>query len=203
MTVIEITDNLQSHFIQAVVLLCMLNSVHDDLMIHDFDQDSHNINMSKKCLLKRKFLDFFALICVTKKNDDSVSATCMKKDALQETVLWIVSNFEVDERILNQLRKLMNTLNSIKSEDMILSVSITEHRLIVELISLFSSSHCIWWRSWDFSQNYKTWHDKDLILSKESSWCQRYFRWVYFSCWITYHRIFHVNIYFSAISEMI
>lgn len=67
MTVIEITDNLQSHFIQAVVLFRMLNSVRDDLIIHDLDQDSHNIDMSRKYLLKQKFLDFFALICVTKK----------------------------------------------------------------------------------------------------------------------------------------
>ncbi len=87
MTVIEITDNLRSHFIQAVVLLRMMNSVRDDLMIYNLDQDSHNIDMSREHLLKRKFLDFFALICVTKKNDDSVSATCMKKDASQETVL--------------------------------------------------------------------------------------------------------------------
>ncbi len=143
MTVIEIIDNLRSHFIQAVVLLCMLNSVRNDLMIHDLDQDSHNIDISREHLFKRKFLDFFALICVTKKNDDSISATCMKKDASQETVLRIVSNFEVGERILNQLRELLNTLNSIESEDTILSVSITEHRLIVELISLFSSSHHI------------------------------------------------------------
>lgn len=172
--VIEITDNLQSYFIQAVVLLCMLNSVYDDLIIYNLDQDSHNIDISRKHLFKRKFLDFFALICVTKKNDDSVSMTCMKKDALQETVLQIVSNFKVNERILNQLRKLMNMLNSIENEDMILSVFITEHKLIVELISLFSSFHCIWRRSWDFSQNFKTWHDKNLILSKESSWCQKY-----------------------------
>jgi len=143
MTVIEIIDNLRSHFIQAVVLLCILNSVRDDLMIHDLDQDSHNINISREHLLKRKFLDFFALICVTKKNDDSVSATCMKKDVLQETVFQIVSNFKVGERILSQLRELVNTLNSIESEDTILSVSIIEHRLIVELISLFSSSRCI------------------------------------------------------------
>ena len=156
MTVIEITDNLRSRFIQAAVLLRMLNSVRDDFTIHDLDQDSHNIDMSRERLLKRKFLDFFALICATKKNDDSVSATCMKEGASQETVLRIVSNSKVGERILSQLRELVNTLNSIESEDTILSVSITEHRLIVELISLFPSSRRIWRRSRDFSQNCKT-----------------------------------------------
>ncbi len=147
MTIIEIIDNLRSYFIQAVILLCMLNFVHDNFMIYDLDQDSHNIDMSKEHLFKWKFLDFFALICITKKNNDSVSATCMKKNASQETVLWIVSNFEVNERILSQLCKLVNTLNSIKNKDTILSVFITEYKLIVELISLFFSSHCIWRRS--------------------------------------------------------
>ena len=156
MTVIEITDNLRSRFIQAAVLLRMLNSVRDDFTIHDLDQDSHNIDMSRERLLKRKFLDFFALICATKKNDDSVSATCMKEGASQETVLRIVSNSEVGERILSQLRELVNTLNSIGSEGTILSVSITEHRLIVELISLFPSSRRIWRRSRGFSQDCKT-----------------------------------------------
>lgn len=121
----------------------MLNSVRDDLTIHGLNQDSHNINISRERLLKRKFLDFFALICVTKKNDDSVSATYIKEDASQETALRIVSNFEVSERILSQLRELVNTLNNIESEGTILSVSITEHELIVELISLFPSSRRI------------------------------------------------------------
>ncbi len=156
MAVIEITDNLRSRFIQAAVLLRMLNPVRDDPTIHGLDQDPHNIDISRERLLKRKFLDSFALICATKKDGDSVSATCMKEGASQGTVLRIASNSEVGERTLGQLRELVNTLNSIGSEGTILSVSITEHRLIVELISLFPSSRRIWRRSRGFSQDCKT-----------------------------------------------
>jgi hypothetical protein len=151
MIVIEIIGNLRSRFIQVVVLLRMLNLVRDDPTIHDLDQDLHNIDISRERLLKRKFLDFFALICVTKKDDDSVLATCMEESASQGIVLRIASNSEVGERTLGQLRELVDTLNSIGSGDTILSIPITEHRLIVELISLFPSSRRIWRRSQGFS----------------------------------------------------
>ncbi len=156
MAAIGITGNLRSRFIQAAVLLRMLDPVRGDLTVHGLDQDPHNIDISRERLLKRKFLDSVALICATKKDGDSVSAACMEEGAPQGTVLRIASNSGVGERTLGQLRELVDTLNSIGSGGTILSVPITEHRLIVELISLFPSSRRIWRRSRGFSQDCKT-----------------------------------------------
>jgi hypothetical protein len=113
----ELINNVRNRFIQVVVFLRMLDPVREKPTIHDLNKDSHEIRTSRERLLKRKFLDSFALICVIKRDDDSVSTTCMKKGASQGTIIRVASNFEVSERTLSQLQELIAMLNSIGSED--------------------------------------------------------------------------------------
>ncbi len=101
MIIMKLIDNVRNRFIQVVVLLRMLDFVREKFTIHDLNKDSHEIRTSKERLLKRKFLNSFALICVIKRDDDSVSTTCMKKDASQETIIRVANNFEVSKRILS------------------------------------------------------------------------------------------------------
>lgn len=113
----KLIDNVPNCFFQAIFLFRMLDSICEKLTIHDLNKDLHEIRTSRECLLKRKFLDSFALICVIKRNDDSVLTTYMKKNASQETIIWIANNFEISERILSQLRELIAMLNNIESEN--------------------------------------------------------------------------------------
>ena len=111
---------------QAAILLHTLNSVRGKSTEYDLDQDSYNIEISRERLLKRKFLDSFALICATKKNDDSVSIACLEEESSQETIVRIASNFEVRKNTLDQLRELVNVLNDIASKD-ILSIALRDY----------------------------------------------------------------------------
>lgn len=104
-------------FIQAVVLLRILDSVRKKFTTYNLNKDLYKIKTSRERLLKQKFLDFFALICVIKRDDNSVSTTCIKKNVLQETIIRIVNNFEINKRILSQLRELITILNSIESKN--------------------------------------------------------------------------------------
>lgn len=115
MAPIGITGNLRSRFLQAAVLLRRLDPVRGEPTAHGLDQDPHEISASRERLLKRKFLDSFALICAVKKDGDSVSAACMEEGAPHGTVIRIASNSGVGERTLNQLRGLVDVLNSIGS----------------------------------------------------------------------------------------
>lgn len=78
MCAMRITGNVGDRFIQAAVLLHMLDPVRGEPTAHGLDQDPHEIETPRERLLKRKFLDSFALLCAIKKDDDSVSAACME-----------------------------------------------------------------------------------------------------------------------------
>ncbi len=111
----ELTGNVRNRFVQAAVLLRMLDPVRGEATIHGLDQDSHEMKTPRERLLKRKFLDSFALICAIKKDGDSVSAACMEEGAPQGTIIRVASNSGVSEKTLSELRELVAVLNSIGS----------------------------------------------------------------------------------------
>jgi hypothetical protein len=111
----EITGNVRNRFIQAAVLLHRLDPVRGEPTAHGLDQDPLEIEPQRERLLKRKFLDSFALICATKKGGDSVSAACMEEGLPQGTTIRIASNSGVGEQTLTQLRQIVNILNTVAS----------------------------------------------------------------------------------------
>jgi len=115
MAPIEITGNIRNRFIQAAVLLHRLNPVRGEPTVHGLDQDPLEIEPQRERLLKRKFLDSFALICATKKGGNSVSAACMEEGLPQGTTIRIASNSGVGEQTLTQLRQIVNILNAVAS----------------------------------------------------------------------------------------
>jgi len=115
MSPIEITGGVRKRFIEVAALLHMLDPVRGEPTIHGLDQDPIEIETPKERLLKRKFLDSFALVCATKKGGDSVSAACMDEGLPQGTTIRIASNSGVRTQTLNQLRELVNLLNNVDS----------------------------------------------------------------------------------------
>lgn len=111
----ELTGNVRNRSVQAAVLLRILDPVRGEPTIHGLDEDSNEMRTPRERLLKRNFLDSFALICAIKRDGDSVSAACMEEGAPQGTVIRVASNSGVGERTLSQLRELVTVLNSIGS----------------------------------------------------------------------------------------
>ena len=79
MTPLGITGHARDRFIQAAVLLHALNPVRGEPTGYGLDQDPYDIETPRERLLKRKFLDFFALLCATKKDGDTMSAACIEE----------------------------------------------------------------------------------------------------------------------------
>ena len=94
------------------------------------------MKISRKHLFKRKFLDLFTFIYVTKKNDDNVSITCLEKRLLKEIIVRIVNNFEIYKNTLNQLRELVNALNDVVNKN-ILFITLRDYEKRVYLINIF------------------------------------------------------------------
>ncbi|KAL8823912.1 MAG: hypothetical protein Q9191_005451 [Dirinaria sp. TL-2023a] len=134
MSPLEIIGHARDRFIQAAVLLYTLNSVRGEPSGYDLDQDPHNIEISRERLLKRKFLDSFALICATKKDGDSVSTACLEERSSQETVVRIASNSGVRENTLVQLRELVNVLNDVASG--VLNVQKAYIEILIRIVRL-------------------------------------------------------------------
>jgi hypothetical protein len=107
-----ITGKLRERFVQVAVLLHQFDPVRGEPTIHGLNQDPHEVEAPRERLLKRKFLDSFALICATEKDGDSVSATCMEEDEPQGTIIRVASNAGVRASTLTQLRQVLNLLNS-------------------------------------------------------------------------------------------
>lgn len=76
-TPLEITGNVWDRFMQAAALLRLLDPVRGEPTAYGLDQESHSVQAPRERLLKRKFLDSFALIYATKKDGDTVSAACV------------------------------------------------------------------------------------------------------------------------------
>lgn len=123
MTPLGITGHARDRFIQAAVLLHTLNPVRGEPTGYSLDQDPHDIETPRERLLKRKFLDSFALICATKKGGDTVSAACLEEGLPQGTIVRIASNSGVRENTLGQIRELVNVLNDVASGGILPTVS--------------------------------------------------------------------------------
>lgn len=119
MASLGITGNVRNRFIQAAVLLHTFNPVRGEPTAYGLDQDPHEIETPRERLLKKKFLDSFALLCATKKDGDSVSAACIEEGLPQGTIIRIASNSGVRESTLGQLRELVDVLNVIASGNML------------------------------------------------------------------------------------
>ena len=81
MSPLELTGNVRNRFVQAAVLLRMLDPVRGEATVYGLDQDSHEMITPRERLLKRKFLNSFALICAIKRDGDNTSAVCMEEGA--------------------------------------------------------------------------------------------------------------------------
>lgn len=143
MTLIGITGNVRNRFIQAAVLLHMLDPVRGEPTAHGLDQDLHGIETPRERLLKRKFLDSFALVCATRKDGDSVSAACMEEGMPQGTIIRIASNSGVRESTLSQLRELVHTLNSVASGGTLSLVRMVTRKLACSIDTILHSSRRI------------------------------------------------------------
>jgi hypothetical protein len=111
MSALQITGNLRKRYIQAAALLRILDPVRGEPTTYGLDYESHSIQDPLDRVLKRKFLDSFALICaVQKKNSDNVLAACLDKDSPEGTVIRIASNAGVSVTTLNDLRDILSFL---------------------------------------------------------------------------------------------
>ncbi|KAH0536098.1 hypothetical protein FGG08_007003 [Glutinoglossum americanum] len=134
MALLEITGNVRNRFVQAAVLLHLLNPVRGEPTGHGLDQDPYEVDTPRERLLKRKFLDSFALVCATRRNGDRVSAACIEEGSPQGTIIRIASNSGVQENTLSQVREIVEALNCIASGD--LEVSGKETDILLRIIKL-------------------------------------------------------------------
>lgn len=111
-----ITGKLRERFVQASVLLYMIDPVRGEPTTHSLDHDLQEAEAPRERLLKRKFLDSFALLCALEKNASSVSAACIEEGAPQGTVVRVASNGGVSESTLVRLREILDLLNSVAVE---------------------------------------------------------------------------------------
>ena len=125
----ELTGNVRNRFVQAAVLLRMLDPVRGEATAHGLDQDSHEIITSRERLLKRKFLNSFALICAIKKDGDSTSAACMEEGGPQGTIIRIASNAGVGKKTLSEVRELVAVLNSVGDGGTPAAIAMTERHI--------------------------------------------------------------------------
>ncbi len=142
MAPIRITGNVRNRFIQAAALLYLLDPMRSEPMAYGLDQDLCEITGPRERLLKRKFLDSFALVCATNWDGNSVSAACIEEGTPQGIVIRIASNSRVSEKTLGGLRELVDALNVITSGGM-LSLNLYNCTL---LILSFPSSRLGWLR---------------------------------------------------------
>lgn len=113
MVTLEVPKKTRHRFIQAAVLLSMLDSVRGEASTQSLDEDSAKMEPSREQFLKRKFLDSFALICAIRKEGDSVSAACMEEGEPQGTIVRVASNAGVSKGTLEILRAIIDKLNII------------------------------------------------------------------------------------------
>jgi len=134
MATVGITGNVRNRFVQAAVLLHKLDPVRGEPTAYGLDQDPHEIESPRERLLKRKFLDSFALLCATQRDGDSVSAACMEEESPEGTIVRISSNSGVSETTLNQLRELVDVLSGIASR--VRDPSHGEEEILLRIIRL-------------------------------------------------------------------
>lgn len=112
---LEITGNLQKRFVQDAVLLHKLDPVRGSPTAYGLDRHPHDAGVSREELLKRKFLDSFALLASTHKDGDTVSAATLEVGAPEGSVIRIASNAGVSASTLVLLREVMEILHAVSA----------------------------------------------------------------------------------------
>ncbi|CZR51798.1 uncharacterized protein PAC_01675 [Phialocephala subalpina] len=135
MAALAIGGNARNRLIQASVLLHMLEPVRGEPTAYGLDQDPHEIESPRDRLLKRKFLDSFALVCATKREGDSVSAACMEEGRPEGTVVRIASNCGVSDTTLLQLREIVDEMSCLAVRDPLTG----EDEILLRIIRLDST----------------------------------------------------------------
>ena len=115
MAKLVVPKKVQCRFIQAAVLLSMLDPVRGEASTQSLDEDPAKAEPTREQFLKRKFLDAFALICAVRKEGDSVSAACMEEGEPQGTIVRVASNAGVSKGTLEMLRAIIDNLNIVAS----------------------------------------------------------------------------------------
>lgn len=123
MSALEITGNLRKRYIQAAALLSLIDRVRGEPTSYGLDHESDSICDPTDRVLKRKFLDAFALICAShKRNSKAISAACLdKEDRLRGTVIRIASNDGVPDATLASVRDIVDDLSEFALEGMALT----------------------------------------------------------------------------------
>lgn len=114
----EITGNVMDRFVQSAALLRKLEPVRGEPTVYGLDQNVDN-GSPRERVLKRKFLDSFALVCATQQNGGSVSAACLEEGRPEGTVVRVSSNAGVSAPTLNGLRELVRMLSCIANNGML------------------------------------------------------------------------------------
>lgn len=72
---------------------------------------------STTLLMKKRFLDSFALICSTSSSGkDTAAAVCMEQNQLPETILRVSRNRGLSQRDLGKLMRLLQTLIAVANQ---------------------------------------------------------------------------------------
>ncbi|KAK7883401.1 hypothetical protein LTR67_011272 [Exophiala xenobiotica] len=107
MAQLEVTGNTQSRFIQAAVLLHLVDPVRGEPTAYGLGRDLDEIEPRRERQLKRKFLDSFTLISATKKDGDTVSAASFEEGLPEGTVVRVASNHDVKDSTLRGLTQVL------------------------------------------------------------------------------------------------
>ncbi|KAK1469740.1 hypothetical protein CMEL01_01507 [Colletotrichum melonis] len=129
---LEITGNLQKRFVQDAVLLHKLDPVRGSPTAYGLDRHPHDAGVPREELLKRKFLDSFALLASTHKDGDTVSAAALEVGAPEGSVIRIASNAGVSASTLVLLREVMEILHDVSA------MGLTNERRLSVLLKMIS-----------------------------------------------------------------
>lgn len=115
MAVLTLSGNLQKRFLETVLLLRALGEVRGVPATHglDFKECSSTCRAD---LLKRKFLDSFALVCARHKGGDDVSAACMEENQSGETIVRLACNSGVRGSVLSSAGDIVEILKQVIRE---------------------------------------------------------------------------------------
>ncbi|KJK86017.1 hypothetical protein H633G_10135 [Metarhizium anisopliae BRIP 53284] len=113
---LEVTGHVQTRFIEVATLLHLIDPVRGEPVDHGLGLEGNETELPRDCLLKRKFLDSFALVCAVRKDGDTVSAAAMEERMPEGTVIRVASNHGLSESTLSEIRDMAIILNEIAIE---------------------------------------------------------------------------------------
>lgn len=114
MATLSITRKVRKRFLEAAVLLAALDEVRAVPTVHSLDSADCGVDRAR--VLKRKFLDSFALVCANHKGGESVSAASMEEGQPEGTIIRIACNGGVRDSVLSDAQAIVRILNNIACE---------------------------------------------------------------------------------------